>query len=109
MVEIDRKNILLEGIYGPNRDSPAFYSVDAFKKLIDWNPNHAIFVGDFNVVLDPKIDSLNYQGNNNPRARDSLIEKISEQGLIDIYREFHPTERKLTIDQFVMLFTLYTI
>ena len=44
LVEIEGKNILLEGIYGPNRDSPMFYSVEAFKKLTDWNPSHAIFV-----------------------------------------------------------------
>ena len=94
LIEIESKTLLLEGIYGPNRDEPQFYANEAFKKLSDWNPNHAIFVGDFNVALDPSIDTLNYHTVNNPRARAKILEKMSEQGLIDVYRELNPTERK---------------
>ena len=99
LLEIEGKIILLEGIYGPNRDNPLFYSDEAFKKLSEWNPSHAIFVGDFNIALNPTIDTLNYQSNNNPRARLKLLEKIEEHGLIDIYRELNQTERKYSWKQ----------
>ena len=37
--------ILIEGVYGPNRDDPAFYSNEVFEKLNEWNPNYAIYAG----------------------------------------------------------------
>ena len=44
------KKILLEGLYGPNSDSPDFYSNIALKKIAEWKPDYSIFAGDFNVV-----------------------------------------------------------
>ena len=99
LVEIEGKLILIEGIYGPNRDTPEFYSNEAFARLSNWNPDHAIYAGDWNIALDHTKDTMNYQTVNNPRARNELINKISELGLVDIYRELHPTEKKYTWKQ----------
>ena len=30
LVEVEEKRILIEGMYGPNRDAPEFYSNEAF-------------------------------------------------------------------------------
>ena len=46
LIEIEGKSILLEGIYGPNQDTPTFYAEEAFIRLTEWNPNFAIYVGD---------------------------------------------------------------
>ena len=94
LIEYEGKNILLEGIYGPNYDSPAFYSDIAFKKLEDWEPDHSIFVGDFNVTLEQDKDNKNYNHDNNPQARKALKEKMEELNLIDIFREMNPDSRK---------------
>ena len=90
------KKILLEGLYGPNTDSPNFYSEVAFKKIAEWQPDYSIFAGDFNVVLDPKIDTKNYLHVNNPLAMQELKTQMQNFNLIDIWRELHPDEKKYT-------------
>ena len=94
LVEIENKKILIEGIYGPNTDCPNFYSEEAFKRIQDWDPNFALYAGDWNIVLDPEIDTKGYQHVNNPRARQELLNKINELDLIDVYRNLNPTSRK---------------
>ena len=93
IVEYENKRILIEGIYGPNGDSPNFYENEVFSKIESWNPHHSIFAGDWNLVLDQNLDTLNYQNSNNPLARLELVKKMSEHNLIDIFREFHPTQK----------------
>ena len=56
-------------------------------------------MGDWNIVLEPSLDTLNYQTLGNPRARAQLIDKMTELGLVDIFREFKPNDRKYTWKQ----------
>ena len=83
-------------MYGPNQDSPEFYTDLAFQKINDWSPDFSIFAGDFNVVLDPSIDTKNYQQINNPNAMQALKDQIQQNNLIDIWRELHPHQRTYT-------------
>ena len=99
LIELEGKKILVQGVYGPNRDDPNFYSEECFKKLIEWKPNFAVFAGDWNIALNPTMDTLNYNNNNNPRARTELINKISELDLIDIFRDLHPLKKKFSWKQ----------
>ena len=99
LIEIENRSILVEGIYGPNRDEPNFYTNETFKRMNEWNPSYAIYAGDWNIALDPNIDTLNYQTENNPRARSELLNKMAELDLIDIFRELHPTDRKYSWKQ----------
>ena len=92
----EEKKILIEILYGPNQDTPVFYSDLAFKKIQDWNPDFSIFSGDFNVVLNPQKDTKNYLHVNNPHAMQALQNQIQQYNLIDIWRELHPDERKYT-------------
>ena len=90
------KKILLEVLYGPNQDSPLFYSDLAFKKIKDWQPDYSIFAGDYNVVLDPKVDTKNYRHINNPLAMEALNEQIQQYNLVDIWRELNPDVKQFT-------------
>ena len=92
----EEKNILLECLYGPNNDTPEFYNDLVFKKIVDWNPDFSIFAGDFNVVLDPSIDTKNYQHVNNPNAMQALKDQMQQYNLIDIWRELYPDNRTYT-------------
>ena len=96
LLNYEDKRLLLEGLYGPNSDEPAFYSELAFKKILDWAPEYSIFAGDFNLVLDPNIDTKNYLHINNPNAMDELKSKMQTFNLIDIWRELHPSDRTYT-------------
>ena len=68
---------LLGSIYGPNRDEPAFYShLDEIIDEIDFH--HIIFGGDFNFVINAKIDSFGYVNKNNVNARKKFIRFCDE-------------------------------
>ena len=99
LVEYECKRILLEGIYGPNGDAPTFYENEVFKKIEIWDPQYSIFVGDWNLVLDQNVDTLNYQSVNNPLARLEIIKKMAEHNLVDIFREIHPDMKKYSWKQ----------
>ena len=96
LINYQDKKILMEGLYGPNLDTPSFYSEKAFKKIIDWKPDYSIFAGDFNVVLDPKIDTKNYLHVNNPQAMQELKRQMQNFNLVDIWRELHPDKKTYT-------------
>ena len=97
LVEIEDRKILIEGIY--NTDSPGFYSNEVFQLIQTWNPSYAIFVGDWNIVLDQGMDTKEYFQLNNPRARQELLTKMNELDLIDVFRDLNPTSKSYTWKQ----------
>ena len=67
-MEIKDYNITLVTLYRPNKDDPKFYDfVNNIVKEFD-NP-HTIICGDWNLVLNDKIDCHNYVNINNPLAK----------------------------------------
>ena len=96
----EEKKILLEVLYGPNQDTPNFYSEIVFKQIQAWNPDFSIFAGDYNVVLDHALDTKNYQHENNPFAREALKNQIHQYNLVDIWRELHPDGKQYTWRKF---------
>ena len=57
-ISINNKRLTLINIYGPNKDIPECYEI--IKNDIFTYGNNIILAGDFNLVLDPEIDTLNY-------------------------------------------------
>ena len=49
--------------------------------------NDVIVCGDFNLLLNPVIDGLNYKHINNPNARNEVLKLISDLNLFDVWRE----------------------
>ena len=68
-------------IYGPNKDKPQFYQTIYDKICI--KECSCILCGDFNLVLNPDVDCLNYVNINNPKARVTVQNLILELDLID--------------------------
>ena len=93
-ITINGKRMTLINIYGPNRDSPEFFA--AIKSDIERFGNPVILAGDFNLVLDPSIDSLNYKNINNPQARNKVMEVIADCSLIDCWRELNVEKQLFT-------------
>ena len=76
--------IKIINIYGPNQDNPTFYK--QLNNCINKNPqDYLIICGDFNLVINPLLDSDNYSHINNPKARETLLKIIPENNLIDIF------------------------
>lgn len=51
---------------------------------------------DFNIALNETFDTHNYSHVNNPKAREKLLEIMSDLGLIDCYRILNPDKKIFT-------------
>ena len=76
-------NIKLIVIYAPNCDYPEFFS-DLKNRINQNEEDYIIICGDFNLVIDPKIDSNNYVNINNPQSRNILLDMLNSSNLIDL-------------------------
>ena len=52
--------------------------------------------GDFNFVMDQKLDTINYKNLNNPKARMELIQLMENENLCDVFRFLNPDKMKYT-------------
>lgn len=86
-ITIEGKRLTLINIYGPNRDN-----TDIYYKILTYvkqTTNPVILAGDFDLILDPAIDTKHYQNINNPKAREQVLNLITEYNLIDSWRELN--------------------
>ena len=66
------------------------------KKDIDKIANNYILIGgDWNVVLNPALDSSRYRAVNRPRARKKVYDLMLKYDLIDSWRELYPEKKKI--------------
>ena len=82
-------------IYGPNTDNPQFFE-NISNKIAELENDSVIWCGDFNLVLDPKLDYCNYKTINNKNAREILLNIINTKHLIDPFRDEHADLRRYT-------------
>ncbi len=92
----DVKHLFI-GIYGPNKDNPEFY-----KRLMETiqSMNYILWSihGDINLVLNPKMDSLNYVNADrvNPRARAVVNGWLGDELAVDSFRHLNYTSKKFS-------------
>jgi len=92
-LKIENYIFTLVNLYGPNTDSPEFYT-NIFSHIDFDNP--VVICGDWNLTLNRTIDTENYKGNNNPHATSLVLETINENALCDPWRIQHPREKGFT-------------
>ena len=88
-------SLKLINIYGPNKDDVNFYN-SIQGNLNDSEQNYILWCGDFNMTLNPALDSHNYSNINNPHSRTTTLDIINDYNLIDLYRYFNPQTRRYT-------------
>jgi exonuclease III len=94
-LEIYGCNITLINLYGPNKDDRNFY--ETVNGIITDNDNpHTIICGDWNLVLDVRLDCFNYVNINNPLARQRVLDLCNQVNLIDPWRIQNPESKKYT-------------
>ena len=85
LINLGSFTLNLINIYAPNKDNLNF-----FAKISELAQNetadHVMICGDFNLVLDPLLDSHNYTNINNPKARQKVIQMINDLDLTDSFR-----------------------
>ena len=109
----DRSDILLSAIYGPGTDEPQFYE-DVLNKIDNTGIVNKIICGDFNLTLDPTLETWNYIGTqNNKNAREVLKRYVRTNDMEDPlhfsnYMEPHFTwckdngEKMARLDRFLL-------
>ena len=93
--EIDKLDIFLVSLYGPNEDNPKFYQF-LLELCAKMESSFFILVGDWNLLLDIKMDSHNYININNPKARQCVLDMIHVLGLKDEWRARNPSKLRYT-------------
>ena len=96
LLKYDEQTILLTAIYGPNEDDCLFYREQVFNLANEWSPDHTVYVGDWNLVLDQNLDTKNYLHENNVLARNEVKSKMEYYSLIDVWHELNPTSKTYT-------------
>ena len=95
-VTIEGLKLILVNIYGPNVDSPTFYS-NLLNKIENlYNTQYIIIGGDFNLIMDKELDSMNYKNINNPKAREELLNLMDGLNLVDVFRINNPELKRFT-------------
>lgn len=94
-MKIQDHSITLASIYGPNEDKPQFYR-DLKQKLLDFNNEKIIICGDWNIIINPELDSENYKHINNPKARDVVLSFVEEDNYIDVWRMLNENKKGFT-------------
>ena len=84
------KKVAIINIYAPNTDKPSFF--DSLSQTIADTCEDRILVGDFNLVLNTRIDRLNSKYNNY-RAAVALKSLMKDYHMCDIWRERNPTAK----------------
>ena len=86
---------LMLNIYGYNQDKPVLLK-NILELLEDKMIRNWILCGDWNFVLDHKIDTYNYIQNNNPNSKLYFESFMKQHNLIDIWRKTNPLKKKYT-------------
>ena len=81
-IEIEGKTITVINIYGPNNDTPLFYN-KVSESIEYFNNQPTILTGDYNLVQSQRLDTYNYVGINNPKAKDKVLDRIEIYNLTD--------------------------
>jgi len=92
---INDAKITIANIYGPNEDEPQFFE-RIHSKLEQFENNSIIWGGDYNVVQDYVLDTLNLNKRNNPNSHQQITDIKKDLDLIDPWREENPETRTFT-------------
>ena len=66
------------------------------KYLEESGQTYTIVYVDFNLVLDPNLNSNNYTSVNNPQSRSKVLQTIENSKLCDAFRLLNPTTKRFT-------------
>lgn len=96
VLEIEKHFILtLVNLYGPNKDTPSFYS-NLSKQLSELESDFTVICGDWNLVQNYDLDCYNYKTKNNPKSHETVLNLKETFNWVDPWRIQHPDTRRFT-------------
>ena len=96
-IKIKDQMITLVNLYGPNEDRPMFYE-DIKQKINEFENDNVNICGDFNLVMDPDLDTENYKQVNNPNITQTCPCNI---------QQFLKTVKMIILDIFLLYFSYF--
>ena len=87
--------VTLATIYVPNKQQDQFVK-KILSELRDFIEGRLILGGDFNIPLDPRIDTSSGTSAVPCRVRRSILQKMHEMQVVDAWRTLHTKERDYT-------------
>ena len=94
-ITIEGERITIANIYGPNRDEPIFF-LNSLHYIEDFGNEKYILYGDFNLVLNQKLDTNKYLHVNHPKSQAKLIDNMDAFNIRDPFRELYPNLKRYT-------------
>ncbi len=94
-VTIRGEKLILVNLYGPNEDKPEFFKC-VQSKIDSLSGVSVIIGGDFNVVQDYNLDTMNLSNKNNVRSHEQVLSMQSDLDLIDPWRVNNPSSNMFT-------------
>ena len=94
-ITLDGVRVTLASVYAPNDDDPD-YIINIRNLIEDLTNDERLIGGDYNLVLDLKIDKKGGVFKTNSKAQQKLLEYMRSTNLIDVWRAMHPNESKFT-------------
>ena len=90
--------VILGSIYGPNCDDPKlFKGIETICNDMKGSEKIPVILGrDFNLVLNQRIDTINYRKENHPRATEMFQSMMIDNNWIYIFRELNGDKRAFT-------------
>ena len=94
-VKYDNRKIIVANLYAPNEDDPEFF--ESVIRTIETYEDRDLTIlgGDFNLVMNPKIDRLNSEYNHE-RSCKVLKEYCDRSNLVDAWRVLNPEQKRFT-------------
>ena len=93
-LQMEETKLTLCNLYAPNVDDPRFF-VNLLEKVNEYENEHVIIGGDFNLVMEPEMDRLNSKFNHTKSQK--IIETFIEDNYFsDIWRDRNPEENCYT-------------
>ena len=93
-VLINGVKLVLCNVYAPNKTEPTFFH--EVHKMLGEVSVKIILAGDFNQVMDVKLDKSHTVGSLCPRDRVAIHELTKDWGLVDIWRLINGKKREYT-------------
>ena len=86
---INEKKYIIANIYAPNKDTPEFFE-ELYTLLGDFDNNNVIIAGDFNLVLNVRLDKRGGRATTHEKCRKYLLNMMEDLDLHDVWRRDHP-------------------
>ena len=99
-ITIMKKRISLVNVYAPSSGDHSEFFEELFREIVAMDNELMVIGGDWNLVLDPKIDSNQPSHVYRPRSRQKIIDFMFQYDLVDIFRTLYPEKRAYTWRRF---------